>query len=149
MSSFRQIIYHIVFATKERVKSIPDECSSELYKYIWGIIKNHNCHLYRIDGSEDHIHILSDLHPSVPLASYIKDIKVSSSLWLKNNKDFLKFNGWAEGYAAITISIKDKEKVIEYIKCQKEHHKKLNFFDEYKKFLEDNGIKYDEKYLMK
>ena len=30
----------------------------QLYKYIWGIIKNKNCKLYRINGAEDHIHIL-------------------------------------------------------------------------------------------
>ena len=149
MSSYRQIIYHIIFGTKDRVKSIPDEASSELYKYIWGVIKNHNCHLYRVNGAEEHIHILSDLHPSVSLEKYIKDIKVSSSIWLKNNLEFPLFKGWSEGYAAITISTKEKNTVIEYIKNQKEHHKNISFFDEYKKFLIDNDIEYDEKYLMK
>ena len=149
MSSYRQIIYHIIFGTKERVKSIPDELSPELYKYIWGVIKNHNCHLYRINGAEEHVHILSDLHPSVSLENYIKNIKVSSSTWLKRNPNFPLFKGWAEGYAAITISTEEKVRVIEYIKNQKEHHTKMNFFEEYKKFLIDNGIEYNEKYLMK
>ncbi|MEI7485650.1 MAG: IS200/IS605 family transposase, partial [Ignavibacteriota bacterium] len=143
------IIYHIIFGTKDRIQSIPDEVSSELYKYIWGVIKNHNCHLYRVNGAEEHIHILSDLHPSVSLEKYIKDVKVSSSIWLKSNPGFPLFRGWAEGYAAITISTKEKNIVIEYIKNQKEHHKKISFFEEYKKFLVDNGIEYNEKYLLK
>jgi REP element-mobilizing transposase RayT len=125
MSSYRQIIYHIIYGTKDRIKSIPNEHSPELYKYIWGIIKNQNSHLYRINGAEEHIHILCDLHPSVSLENYIKDIKVASSFWLKSKKDFPLFKGWAEGYAAITISVKEKDKVIEYIKNQKEHHKLL------------------------
>ena len=48
-----------------------------LGKYIWGIIKNKQGKLYRINGMEDHVHILSDLHPSVSLADYVKSIKVS------------------------------------------------------------------------
>ena len=149
MSSYKQILYHIVFCTKERRKTITDANASELYKYIWGILKNHNCHLYRINGAEDHIHLLCDLHPSVSLEALIKDIKVASSLWLKKNPFFKEFKGWAIGYAAITISVREKDIVVEYIKNQKEHHKKINFFDEYKKFLIDNGIKFEEKYLIK
>ncbi|MFA5010495.1 MAG: IS200/IS605 family transposase [Ignavibacteria bacterium] len=149
MSSYRQIFYHIVFGTKGRQKTLTDSHSAELYKYIWGIVKNHNCHLFRINGVEDHIHLLCDLPPSVPLEVLVKDIKVASSLWLKKSTDFNDFKGWSEGYAAITISIKEKDIVIAYIKNQKEHHKKINFFDEYKKFLVDNGIEYNEKYLMK
>lgn len=38
--------------------------------------------------------------------------------------------------------------IIEYIKNQKEHHKKETFLDEYKRLLSENGITFDEKYLM-
>ena len=147
--SFTQILYHIVFCTKERRPAIPNNKSSELYKYIWGNINNHDCHLYRINGMEEHIHLLTDLHPSIKLDDFVKSIKVSSSKWLKGNKDFPLFNGWADRYAAFTVSFRDKEKVIGYIKNQREHHKSVSFFDEYKKFLIDNGIEFNEKYLLK
>ncbi len=70
MSSHRQIYYQIVFGTKNREPTISETHCEELYKYIWGIIKNKKCHLYRINGIEDHIHIFSDLHPSVGLAEF-------------------------------------------------------------------------------
>lgn len=63
MSTFRQIFYQIVFGTKYRKPTIASEHEIELYKYISAIIKNKNCKLYRINGIEDHIHIMSDLHP--------------------------------------------------------------------------------------
>lgn len=72
--SYRQIIYQIVFATKNREKTITNEHCDELYKYIWGVIKKRNGTLFRINGIEDHIHILSDLHPSISLADYVKEI---------------------------------------------------------------------------
>ena len=84
MGSYRQIFYQIVFATKYREHTIEDEHAEELYKYICGIIKNKSCKSYRINGMDDHIHIFSDLHPSICLADYVKDIKVSTNFWMKN-----------------------------------------------------------------
>ena len=59
MSAYRQILYHIVFRTKKSENTINQENVAELYKYIWGVIKNKNCVLYRINGMDDHIHIFS------------------------------------------------------------------------------------------
>jgi REP element-mobilizing transposase RayT len=145
--SYHQIYYHIIFGTKYHKNTIPDDLCEELYKYIWGVIKNKNCHLYRINGTPNHLHILSDLHPSVSLAIFVRDIKRASSIWLGENPNFPDFNGWAKGYAALTKAHKDKDAVVEYIKNQKEHHKKETFDDEYRRFLKENGISFDEKYL--
>ena len=146
--SYRQILYQIVFGTKNREATINETHCNELYKYIWGIITNNNCKLYRINGIEDHIHIFSDLHPSLSLADYVKNIKVASSLWMKENGKFPEFKGWQDGYGAFTYSIREKEMIINYIKNQKEHHKTENFHDEYKRLLIENGIEFDEKYLL-
>jgi len=146
--SYRQIFYHIIFGTKHREPTIAENHCEELYKYIWGIIKNNKCKLYRINGVADHIHIFSDLHPSVALADYIKDIKVASSIWMKASGMFPKFIGWQDKYAAITYSIKEKDIIINYIKNQKEHHKTESFYDELKRLLIENDIEFDEKYLL-
>jgi putative transposase len=146
--SHRQILYHLVFGTKHRKPTITEAHCTELYKYTWGIIQNKKCKLHRINGIEDHIHILSDLHPTIALADFVKDIKVSTSIWMKENGLFPNFEGWSEGYGAFTISIKERNNVITYIKNQKEHHKKVSFMDEYKSLLDEYGIEYDEKYLL-
>ena len=138
--SYTKIIYHIVLRTKRSDKSISQENVSSLYKYIWGIIKNKNGKLYRINGVEDHIHILSDLHPSVSLADYIKSIKVATSLWMKQSADFPLFKGWSEGYAAFTYSFKEKDRIISYIKNQQEHHQNENTENEWKRFLKEHGF---------
>ncbi|HKB43196.1 MAG TPA: IS200/IS605 family transposase [Chitinophagaceae bacterium] len=146
--SYRQIFYQIVFGTKDRQATIEETHCEELYKYIWGIINKKKCKLYRINGVEDHIHIFSDLHPTVALADYIKDIKVASSLWMKECGKFPKFKGWQDSYGAFTYSIREKDMIINYIKKQKEHHRVEAFYDEYKRLLIENGIEFDEKYLL-
>ena len=145
--AFRQILYHIVFRTKESRKTIPRQHSEELYKYITGIIKNKNCTLLCINGAEEHVHILTDLNPVVSLADFIKDIKVSSSIWLRGNENFANFAGWGTKYCALTYSHKDKDAIGSYIKNQKEHHKKESFEDEMKRFFIEGGIETDEKWF--
>ena len=146
--SYRQIFYQIVFGSKNRKPVIPETHCKELYQYIFGIIKNKKCKLYRINGIEDHIHIFSDLHPTVSLSDYIKDIKIASSIWMKADGNFPKFEGWQEGYGAFTYSTREKDMIINYVKNQKEHHKTKTFYDEFKGLLIENGIEFDEKYLL-
>ncbi|MGB5027939.1 MAG: IS200/IS605 family transposase [Chitinophagaceae bacterium] len=148
MSSYRQIYYHIIFGTKNRESTIAPSHEDELYKYISGIIKNHQCKLYRINGMPDHIHIFTDLHPSVCLSDLVKNIKVASSIWLKANGNFPSFTGWQEGYGAFTYAEKDSNMIINYIRNQKEHHRTENFFEEYKRLLAEQKIEFDEKYLL-
>ena len=147
VSSHRKILYHIVFGTKYHKPAININHKKELYKYIWGIIKNKNCILYQINGIEDHIHILSDLHPSISLANFVKDIKVASSIWMKDAGIFPDFKGWAEGYGAFTYAFRDKEMITRYIKNQEEHHRKASFKEEYITFLKEYGVDFDERYL--
>jgi putative transposase len=147
MSSYRQILYHIIFRTKNGKKTLNQESIKELYAYILGIVKNKKCFLYRINGMEDHIHLLSDLHPSIALSDYLRDIKTVTSLWLKQYGKFPAFEGWADGYGALTYSWQDKEMIVNYIKNQQEHHKIETFEEEYRRLLEEHGITIDERYF--
>ncbi|HPT31347.1 MAG TPA: IS200/IS605 family transposase [Prolixibacteraceae bacterium] len=147
MNSYRQILYHIVFCTHDRHPALPQQFHEELYRYIWGIVKNRNSVLYRINGTCNHVHLLSDLHPSVCLADYIKEIKTASNLWMKSTGNFPGFHSWSAGYAALTYGYRDKEMIVNYIKKQKEHHKKVTFEDEYRALLKEQGIVWDERYI--
>src|SRR5512145_1506413 len=107
MSSYRQIIYHIILRTKNGKNTLSENNLKQLFAYISGIVQNNKCTLDSINGTEDHIHFLSDLHPDVSLANYIKEIKTASSIWIRQNKIFPDFEGWADGYAALTCAWKD------------------------------------------
>ena len=148
MSTYTQILYQIVFSTKYREHTLEAENRQELFKYISGISKSKNCHLYRIGGVSDHLHIVTHLHPAIALSSLIKDIKLASSEHIKKEKLFPKFNGWQDGYGAFTYSINEKNRLIEYVKNQEAHHKKKIFREEFLELLNEHGIEFDEKYLL-
>ncbi|MBC7884990.1 MAG: IS200/IS605 family transposase [Saprospiraceae bacterium] len=147
MSTFTQILYQIVYSTKNREKTLIKENRPELFKVIWGILKNKKCHLYQINGVEDHLHIITSLHPSVALASLVKDIKLGSTAFIKQNQLFERFNGWQDGYGAFTYSIEAKNNLIEYVRNQEAHHHNKTFKEELKDILKEHGVEYDEKYL--
>jgi putative transposase len=147
MSTYTQILYQIVFSTKYRDKTLRESDQERLFHFIRGILENKNCHLYRIGGVEDHIHIVTHLHPAIALSNLVKDIKLDTCDFIKSNHILPDFSGWQEGYGAFTYDISAKDNLIAYVKNQKEHHSKRSFREEYIQLLKDHGIEFDEKYL--
>ncbi len=148
MSTYTQLIYHIVFTPKHRSPILEKSNRHILFKYITGILSNKKCHLYQINGVEDHIHILTHVHPTISLSNLVKDIKVASSLFIKSENLFPLFQEWQVGYGGFSCSFKDKEILIKYIANQEEHHKKLDYKEELISLLKEHGISFDEKYLL-
>jgi putative transposase len=139
--SYIYSLYHIVFSTYKRQKVLVGvENRAELFSYIWGIVKNHHSTLVRINGMEEHIHILVELHAGVSISELVRDIKRSSSMWVKESGKFPSFVGWEREYGAFSCSLELKEKIRQYIIHQQDHHKKFSFQEELAKFEEEYGI---------
>lgn len=149
MSTYTQILYQIVFSTKRRARVLTKERREDLFKYIGAVIRNNKSVHYQIGGVEDHIHIIIDLHPSIALASLIKDIKLSSSNYIKSQKLFPRFEGWQNGYGAFSYAIGAKNNLINYVKNQEVHHASVNFEDEYRKLLAIHEIKIEERFFLR
>ncbi|MEI6489147.1 MAG: transposase [Bacteroidota bacterium] len=147
MSTYTQLLYQIVFSTKNRVPNLVEENRETLYKYIWGILKNKQCHLYQIGGVADHVHIISHLHQSCSISSMVKDIKLATTSYIKEKQLFPNFDGWQEGYGAFSYSISEKDRLIEYVKNQESHHLIKSFNQELIDLLNEHQIIYDERYL--
>jgi len=94
MSTHLQIHYHNVFGTIHKLPCLTKNQREYLFKYIWGVLNNKKCHLFRINGVEDHIHILTHIHPTVALSSLVKDIKLASNSFIKKEKLFPMLEGW-------------------------------------------------------
>ena len=148
MSTHTAISYHIVFSTKDRTPALAQGRREDLFRYIWGIIKNRRGHMYCINGVEDHLHILTSLHPTVCLADFVKEIKTGLAHWIKENSIFRRFSNWQEGYGAFTCSRNEIAGLIESIKGQEQQHLKGKFEEEYRKLLTEAGLEFDERYLL-
>jgi len=148
MSTHTSIVYHIIWTPFKRKPIMSKDTRQDMFNYIYGILQNKNCHAYRINGVEDHLHIATSIHPSISLAALVKDIKLATSQMIKSSDLFPGFEGWQEGYAAFTRSYSSLDDLVNYIKNQEEHHKKVSFMDEYKQLLKEHGVAFDPKYLL-
>ena len=138
-------IFHIVINTYKRELTIPNLHSQPLYNYIAGIIRKNNCILYAINGIENHIHLLINLHPNVKLSELMREIKLGSNRWMKiHHASYPMFKGWGKEYGAFSYALRDRDMVKNYIERQREHHIKATFEDEYQKLLLNAGIEWNE-----
>ena len=147
MSTYSQIYIQIIFAVKSRDSLINPSWEEELYKYISGIIKNKEQKMLAINGMPDHIHFFIGMKPSCCLSDLVREVKKSSSDFIKEKKlSKYKFQ-WQEGYGAFSYSHSNLDNVIRYIENQKNHHKKQTFKDEYIEFLTKFEIEFKNEYL--
>ncbi len=140
MGTYRQTLYHIIIEPYKREKVLNDKNQNRLYAYIRSFVKNKNCVLYAINGIEDHIHMLLSIRLDISISGFMKDLKVSSSKFIKQEKIFPHFKSWAIGYSVFTKDYSSLETVKHYIDKQKEHHKKNNYYQEFGGLLKRNGL---------
>lgn len=148
-NTYTQIHIQVIFAVKKRTGVIQKGWKDELYKYITGIIQTNDHKLLAINGMPYHLHVFFGMRPTQSLSDLMQDIKGSSSKWI-NEKNFIKEKfEWQEGYGAFSYSKSQASRVIAYVQNQEEHHRKITFLEEYKKFLEKFEVDYDERYIFK
>ncbi len=145
--SYTNLLYHVVFSTKDRRPLITPAYQSRLYDYIGGTIRGAGGICLELKGTEDHVHLLAKLRPDHAVSDVLRDLKANASGWMHDVFPSLKDFSWQRGYGAFTVSQSKVEEVRRYIVGQKEHHKKISFRDEFIQFLKANGIEYDERYV--
>lgn len=143
--SYTNLNYHIIFSTKNHKPYLNDSEMKRVFEYIGGITRNQKATLLSAGGTSNHVHIAVRLHPQLSIAEYTRVLKTNCSKWIHETltKDF----AWQEGYSAFSVSQSVVGKVIDYIRGQKEHHKRLSFKEELQSFLKRHNIDFNEQYL--
>jgi len=136
-----------VFSTKHRSRILVPKVQPDLYSYFGGICNNLECTPVKIGGFLDHIHILCLLSKKIALIDLLKQLKTGTSKWIKTQgKEFAEFH-WQDGYGAFSVNPSQINIVSDYISKQFEHHNKKPFQEEYRAFLEEYMVDYDERYV--
>ena len=146
--SLSRLWTHLIFSTKNRFPFLSDKkIRTDMHAYLARILREQDCETLIVNGVEDHVHALFALSRTHPIASVVKEIKRTSSGWVKELWPKLAKFHWQGGYGAFSVSQSNLEEVIRYIENQEEQHKRVTFQDEYRAFLKAYGIAYDERYV--
>lgn len=145
--SYVDLLYHIIFSTKDREPLITKTLQPRLYEYIGGIVRKQGGIALAINGMKDHVHLFAKLRQDKALSDMIRDFKAHSSGWMHKVFPAFKDFTWQNGYGAFTVSASQACDVKRYIEQQKERHHKRTFEKEFISFLRANEIEFDERYL--
>jgi putative transposase len=149
MSTYTQILYQIVFGSKDYTNFLNRENQGMLFGYIVGMLNKRNCHPYQVGGYGNHVHIVTHLSPTINLADLVREIKKAThEMMVRDKKSFPHFPGWQVGYGAFTYHISMKPVLINYVLNQEQHHKGVSFREEMIQLLKDNLVPYKEEYLI-
>lgn len=140
------LIYHIIFGTKERRPFIDDSIRERLLKYITGIVANCGGKTVSLNATENHLHILMSIGADKALAELVRTIKANSSKFVHEEFPSHLFQ-WQDGYAAFTVSHSQANIVAKYIDGQAEHHRRISFEEEFAVFIKKHGIEIDPRYI--
>lgn len=146
-STYTNLLYHIVFSTKERRRFITPALRDDLYSYIGGIIRGGKGIQLEIGGMPDHLHLLVKLPPTLSISDALRLIKANPSKWVREQRDQSRAFGWQTGYGAFSVSESQMPAVRLYIQRQEQHHRTTTFQEELVALLEKNRIEFDRRYL--
>jgi putative transposase len=146
--SLAKVLVLIVFSTKNRSPFLSDKnVREEMHAYLGGTCNDLDCPVMTVGGVADHVHILCALSRNLSIAKVVGDIKRGSSKWIKTKGRMLTKFAWQNGYGVFSVGKSEVDRVRQYIKGQEDHHKKKTFQDEYRAFLNEYEVNFDERYL--
>ena len=144
--TYYSVYEHIIFSTKHRVPLIDTAIEARLFPYLAASISGQGCRCLIAGGHREHVHLLVLKSATLLTGELVKEIKRPSSIWLKT-EGLSDFN-WQSGYGAFSVSYSNIESVKKYILNQARNHNTKTWEQEYREFLEKNGIEFDERYFL-
>jgi putative transposase len=145
--SLSQVYVHLIFSTKGREPLLLGSLRGQMHAYLAAVLNNHDSPAIRVGGTADHIHALLRLSKTRALADVVEEIKTSSSRWIKTQGRGVGGFHWQNGYGGFSVSPGDLDQVMKYIEEQETHHRAVSFQDEYRRFLEQYQVEYNERYV--
>lgn len=128
--NYLNLNYHFVFSTKNRTTLILPVHQASVWRYMAGIAKSNGMKPYAIGGTDDHVHALVALPPTLSVSKALQFIKGGSSKWINETFPEMRGFAWQDGYGAFTFAQPALKKLNEYVSNQRQHHEKQGYEEE-------------------
>ncbi len=145
--SLSRIVLHLVFSTKNREPWLDSDLRPRVFAYLSEIGREMGCEVYRVGGTADHVHMAILLARTLSVADFMKKVKATSSVWIKDHGPNHAGFSWQAGYGAFSLGVSQLPALTGYIDRQEEHHRVKGFQEEYREMLRKYGVEFDERYV--
>jgi len=96
-----EVFNHVMFSTKGRRPTIPEDMKECLWADIESICKEDKIGVHAIGGTTNHVHLLLEPPPTLSMEEMVLKIQAESAEWMNRQVDNF---AWQEGYGACSIS---------------------------------------------
>lgn len=135
-----EIFIHVMFSTKGRRPTIPDDMKKRLWNHMESMCKENKIGVHGIGGTTNHVHLLLEPPPTLSLEEMVLKIQAESAEWMNRHAENF---AWQEGYGACSISKAKVARVVKDIQSQEQYHATTTYEEEFLNFLKENRIPYD------
>lgn len=121
--TMHRCMYHIVFVPKYRRRVLQRELVRRLTHLFYECCKTNRWYIHELAIMPDHVHMLLQLPPRMPIPTAIQYLKGGSSKIIRKEfpelEEFLWGDSlWADGYFAETVGRASEHIMREYIRSQ-------------------------------
>ncbi len=146
--SLNKIFLHLIFSTKDRIPFLADSVMlGKTHAYLAKACLELGAPAVIVGGVADHVHIFYSMPRTLTVADFVRDIKRTSSSWLKRQSEATTNFHWQGGYGVFSVSPSHVDALKQYIAQQKDHHRKVSFQEEFRLIIGKYGVEYDERYM--
>jgi REP element-mobilizing transposase RayT len=129
---------HIIWSTRDRQQILSKPVRVVLYAHLKKMAEEKGIHLHSINGVEDHMHLLLQLHPAQNLSQVMRLLRSETTDWL-NGIQLLKVEfAWSDEIIAYSVSPGSLLQVTSFIDRQEEYHETKTFESEIEIFLKSD-----------
>ncbi len=136
--SYSEINLHITWHVKESQPIISEVIEPRLHKYLKHYaLQTKGVFVHEVGGTETHVHLAASIPPTLLISEWIGKLKGASSHHVNHELVNRKLLDWQAGYGVVSFGNKDLEWVINYLRNQKEHHRKGTGVERLEKIAHD------------
>src|SRR5258708_29627030 len=138
--SSSRVCFHSVSATLERSPLFSKPAAAKVSACLSQYASEKGIYMKINYVNPDHAHALVDLPTGLAIDDMMQFLKGGSSHWINQSRLLAGKFAWGRGYGAFSVSHSGVEEVAKYIAGQDEHHRKRNFAEELRLFVERYGL---------
>ncbi|WP_127133149.1 transposase [Pseudoflavitalea rhizosphaerae] len=117
------LFVHVIVTVHERKPLLKKPIRTVLFAHLQQDASAKGTKVTAVNGVEDHLHLLIQLHPAQNLLQVMKALKTEASNWINNSNLLAEPFEWEENFAAYTVSPSGVKQVGDFIGRQEEYHK--------------------------
>jgi REP element-mobilizing transposase RayT len=126
---------HIIWSTRNRESVLTRPVRVVLFSHIKKLAEEKGIHLLEVNGAEDHVHLLLQLHPAQNLSQVMRLLRSESSEWTNTTQLIKAGFDWSDEIIAYSVSPGSLAQVTSFIERQEEYHLTKTFQTEIEVFL--------------